>query len=145
MPVDCVKPLRGGCKRKSRTQCTDTQHSASVTKPCAAPTVDLRCKRCKRGYRRLLHTLRIVGAMTNAAKFSQWIPRRGEASGEFRDFSFKSPQTCVRPPHARREHTPDLTFSTTLHVEASVALICGCNGGKTLFPNIFLPVLHSYS
>lgn len=90
MPVDCVKPLRVGAIEITHAVYRHTAQSASVAKPCTAPTVDLQCKRCKRDYRRLLHTLRIVVAMTNAAKFSQWIPHHGEASREFRDFSFNA-------------------------------------------------------
>lgn len=104
--------LCGWVQVKSRTQCTDRARGASVAEPRAAPTVDLQCKRCKRGYRRLPHTLRIAVAMTNAAKFSQWIPQHGEASWEFGDFGFKYPHTHMRAPHAAGEHTQNLTFST---------------------------------
>lgn len=115
MPVDCVKPMRVGAREITHAVHRHTAQSASVAKPCTAPTVDLQCKRCKRGYRRLLHTLRIVVAMTNAAKFSQWIPQHGEQSWEFRDFSFKCPQTYIRSLHAAGEHTTqNLTFSTLL-------------------------------
>lgn len=77
--------------------------------------------------------------MTNAAKFSQWIPERGEPSCELRDFSFKCPHSYT---HAAGKHTQKLTCTTLCESvqftmrNCAVVRLCNATSGGIRQPNL---------
>jgi len=100
---------------RSTTECVCISQAPLRGAHCAgSPVREVREKaRERRLYR--LHTLRIVVAMTNAAKFSQWIPRHGEACSEFPDFSIKCPQTWRKLAARRRRAHPEADTVIAVH------------------------------